>query len=58
MLLPNEFVRCHRAHVVNIAHIKQLQALSGSRWRLLLSNGVEIPVGRAYIGALLTALGI
>jgi len=57
MLLPNEFIRCHRAHIVNIAHIKQLQALPGSRWRLLLSNGAEIPVGRAYIGALRTELG-
>lgn len=58
MMLPNDFLRCHRALLVNIAHVKVLRALVGSRWRLLLSNGSEIPVGRAYIGALRVTLGI
>lgn len=58
MVLPNEFLRCHRAFIVHVAHIKELRALAGSRWRLILSNGCEIPVGRAYIASVRAELGM
>lgn len=51
-LLPTDFVRCHRAWLVNLRHVAQFSALSGSRWRLRLSNGAEVPVGRAHVADL------
>jgi DNA-binding LytR/AlgR family response regulator len=51
-LLPAEFVRCHRAWLVNLRHVQRFSAMSGSRWQLRLSNNAEIPVGRAYVSAL------
>ncbi len=51
-LLPAEFMRCHRAWLVNLRHVRRFSALPGSRWRLHLSNGLEVPVGRAHVAEL------
>lgn len=51
-LLPPEFVRCHRSYVVNLRHVRSLHAASGSRYWLQLSDGAELPVGRAHVAAL------
>ena len=48
-LLPMEFVRCHRTWLVNLRHVQHFSALPGSRWRLRMSNGAELPVGRAFV---------
>jgi two-component system response regulator LytT len=42
-LLPPEFLRVHRSHIVNV---KQVRSLAGKV--LQLANGTEVPVGRAY----------
>lgn len=51
-VLPPDFVRCHRSYVVNLRHVRSLHAGSGSRYWLVLTGGVELPVGRAHITAL------
>lgn len=42
-LLPAEFLRVHRSHIANL---RQARSLEGKV--LKLSNGTEVPVGRAY----------
>lgn len=56
-LLPPDFIRCHRSHLVNLRHVRSLHAGSGSRYWLVLNNGQELPVGRAHVAALRQELG-
>lgn len=42
--LPQEFIRVHRSHIVNMAHINKI---SGSV--ITLSNHMTVPVGRSYL---------
>ncbi|QGL74207.1 LytR/AlgR family response regulator transcription factor [Stenotrophomonas maltophilia] len=56
-LLPADFVRCHRSHLVNLRHVRTLHAGSGSRYWLVLSDGSELAIGRAHVAALRDALG-
>ncbi len=46
-VIPYGFARCHRSYLVNISQIKRIKSES-----LLLTNGEEIPLGRAYKNAL------
>jgi DNA-binding LytR/AlgR family response regulator len=57
-VLPADFVRCHRSHLVNLRHVRTLHAGSGSRYWLVLSDGSELAVGRAHVVALRDALGL
>lgn len=57
-LLPPDFVRCHRSHLVNIRHVRALHAGSGTRYWLTLSNGDQLPVGRTHIASLRRALSL
>jgi DNA-binding LytR/AlgR family response regulator len=50
-LLPPEFLRVHRSHIVNLQRVRKLEG------RLLkLANGTEISVGRAYAQQLASRL--
>ena len=40
----DDLVRCHKSHIVNIAHIRRITPLN-----IVLSNGTELPVGRVYL---------
>jgi len=57
-VLPPEFVRCHRSYLVNMSHVRGLRARPGSRYRLLLAGGGELPVGRSHVELLRRELGI
>ncbi|MFV1847897.1 LytR/AlgR family response regulator transcription factor [Stenotrophomonas maltophilia] len=57
-LLPADFVRCHRSHLVNLRHVRTLHAGSGSRYWLVLSDGSELTIGRAHVAAVRSALGM
>ncbi|WP_315385971.1 LytTR family DNA-binding domain-containing protein [uncultured Stenotrophomonas sp.] len=57
-LLPPDFVRCHRSTLVNLRHVRSLHSGSGSRYWLVMANGKELPVGRAYVSGLRVELGI
>jgi len=57
-LLPADFVRCHRSHLVNLRHVRTLHAGSGSRYWLVLSDGSELAIGRSHVAAVRSALGM
>lgn len=48
-LLPLNFERVHRSHIVNLDHVAQLENLPGSRYRARLNGGGLVPVSRARI---------
>lgn len=49
--LPPGFVRVHRSHIVNAAHIRSIRTLPGRRRALELAGGAEIPVSRTRTDA-------
>jgi len=51
-LLPLNFVRCHRTWIVDLNAVRTLNSARGSRNWLELKSGLEVPVGRTWIGAL------
>lgn len=57
-VLPPDFVRCHRSYIVNLKYVRYLESSAGSRYRLALAGGTEVPVGRSHVEALRTALWI
>ena len=46
-LNPDQFVRVHRSYIVNIDAIRDIVALSGSRYNLFLKDGKEMFVSRS-----------
>lgn len=53
-LSETAFFRCHRNYIVNVDEIKQITTWFKQRYLLILKGkkGMEIPVGRAYVGNL------
>lgn len=56
-LLPENFFRCHRSFLVNLAAVREFKAFAGSRYVLILQNGSELPVGRSQVARLRGLLG-
>lgn len=48
-LLPAQFQRAHRSHILNLNDVARLQSLPGSRYRAVLKNGDQVPVSRGRI---------
>lgn len=46
-LLPDEFIRVHRSHIVNLTHVRGISSGAGGPL-VLLPNDRKVPVGRAY----------
>ena len=46
-LNPDQFMRVHRSYIVNIDAIRDIVALSSSRYKLFLKDGAEIFVSRS-----------
>src|SRR5437016_3472406 len=46
-LEPSRFIRVHRSHVVNLSFVSAIEPRDGSRFIIVLSNGVRIPASRA-----------
>lgn len=46
VLLPNRFERVHRSYIVDWSRVERLRTEPGSRYRLELDTGDEIPVSR------------
>lgn len=51
-LLPANFERIHRSYVVPLQLIERLLVDAGGKYGALLTNGVELPVGRSRYAAL------
>ncbi|GJM11343.1 MAG: hypothetical protein DHS20C11_36190 [Lysobacteraceae bacterium] len=50
--LPPEFVRVHRAHLINLNHLDRAEPIGAGRLRLLMSGGHTIDASRAGTQAL------
>ena len=45
--LPSKyFVRCHRSYIVNVKYIKSITKNKKTADRVLLSNGIKIPISK------------
>lgn len=42
----SQFLRVHRNAIVNVNHIRKMSALTSQRWRITLSNALEITVSK------------
>jgi two-component system, LytTR family, response regulator len=45
---PGKFLRVHRSHMVNTAHILAAHSIAGGQFELELQNGVRVRTGRQY----------
>ncbi|MET0156932.1 MAG: LytTR family DNA-binding domain-containing protein, partial [Methyloceanibacter sp.] len=50
--LPSGFVRVHRSHIANTAHLRAIRTLPGRRRVLDLTGGASLPISRNRLGAL------
>ena len=55
-LAPREFMRIHRSVIVRLTAIASIEHLPSSRIRVVLDDGVKLPVSRGQQTALLAAL--
>jgi two-component system LytT family response regulator len=55
-LAPHGFLRVHRCHLVNGAHIRRVKALQKGEYALILSDGTVLDTGRRYQGVIETFL--
>jgi len=54
--LPAGFVRVHRSHIANTAHLRAIRTLPGRRRVLDLSGGACVPVSRNRLGKVMSLL--
>ncbi len=54
--LPPTFLRVHRSHIVNTAHVETLEREPGGGGRLILRAGGEVPVSRRILPRVKNAL--
>jgi two-component system LytT family response regulator len=47
-LAPERFVRIHRATIVNMDHVKEMQAWFGGSYKVVLCDGTELSLSRGY----------
>lgn len=55
--LPERFLRVHKSYAVNADHVVSAAPRAGGGRALVMSDGSEVPVGRAYREAVGEALG-
>lgn len=57
-LNPQQFMQVHRSYLVNLDQVVQTEPSFNHTYQLTLSNGDKVPVGRAFVTAMKTALGM
>jgi DNA-binding LytR/AlgR family response regulator len=55
--LPQEFVRVHRSHIANSAHVRSIRTLPGRKRVIELTGGTEIPLSRSRLSAVEKLIG-
>jgi two-component system LytT family response regulator len=55
---PNEFLRIHRSHAVNVRCVRELRPLLHGEYLVLLSDGTELTSGRSYRAAIQAMFGL
>lgn len=51
-------LRCHRQHLVNMSHLKEIRLEDNGQAELVLRAGQTVPVSRRYLKSLKEALGL
>ena len=47
LLLPADFIRIHRSYLANLESAQEVRKYPGSKYELLLKDGISLPVGRS-----------
>jgi two-component system LytT family response regulator len=55
---PNEFLRIHRSHAVNVRCVRELRPLLHGEYLVQLSDGTELTSGRSYRAAIQAMFGL
>jgi len=48
-ILPSYLIRTHKSYIVNLYFVKKLKAFTGSIYKIILNNGLTLPVGRTRV---------
>lgn len=51
-MLEGVFLRVHKSWLVQVKAIVSLRSLEGSRYELVMSNGISVPVGRTKVNSI------
>jgi DNA-binding LytR/AlgR family response regulator len=54
--LPPTFLRVHRSHIVNTSYVSALERDASGVGRLILSNGMDVPISRRILPKVRSAL--
>ncbi len=57
MLDPEQFIRIHRSHIVNLERVAKIESYTKDSKVAVLRDGTQLPVSRAGYGKLKTLLG-
>ncbi len=52
-LAPDTFVRVHRSRIVNLDHVREVISLEKGEYRIVLTDGSQLKLGRSYRNNLL-----
>tara|TARA_R100001143_G_scaffold63562_1_gene71925 strand:- start:6133 stop:7581 length:1449 start_codon:yes stop_codon:yes gene_type:complete len=56
-LLPANFTRAHRSHLVNLDAVQELRSLGGGKYELVLTHQQRCPLSRTHVKTLRESLG-
>jgi len=48
LILPSHFQRIHKSYIVNMQYLAELKKYPGTRYELILNNGIILPLGRTH----------
>lgn len=51
-ILPQDFMRIHKSHIVRLTSIERLRSEPGSRYTVAIRDGAELPVSRRIVKTL------
>lgn len=54
--LPNDFIRVHRSHIVNMNQVLRIRRTDGGGKQLQCESGCLVPIGRSYLRAVQSRL--